>query len=147
MPQILALLAANALTINQAHQQLQCSLSSENEGWFRLEIRNTSDTQFSGDIAPVVNLSTATDEIGDFWAPLDPYSGHSYGPNQSIWIKLEPGEMLKVRLDPRDLLWDLVFSSVWPNRPLNQVVPTGRYVLYVALDGLGSYSNRLSFDW
>jgi hypothetical protein len=111
---------------------LQCTLAAHSEGRFELTLRNVSVLPLDGEFLPAVELkSTPPGAGGWYWAPVDLSTGQTYGPNQPRRIALQPGEATTVVFAPKALLWDHTISSVWPRRPLSQIVPAGRYTLSV----------------
>ncbi len=114
---------------------IQCTLAAQGEGRFQLTVKNVSAVLLDGQFFPAVELaSTAPGSVGRYWAPMDLKTGRPYGPNQPRRVTLQPGQATTVIFAPETLLWDRTVSSVWPGRPLSQIVPAGRYALYVDVE-------------
>ena len=71
-----------------------------------------------------------------YWATFDIQTGGSYG--RSPWgeLRLTTGETLRTRVFLPDLLWAPNVESASPDRPVEQVVPPGRYTLRFFVQGL-----------
>jgi len=126
---------------------LECSIAVAQEGRLELRIRNASPFPIDIETYPSVELEALRKGAGrEYWAPVDLETGRPYGANQPRRLRMEPGHVRKFEVVPGDLLWDSVISSVLPDRPLAQVVPSGSYGPFVVIQGPGEdrlSSNRL----
>lgn len=87
-------------------------------------LTNTDNTHECG--IPGLGFPWA-DRTEYFWAPFDPTSGKPLEPNSTFeFTKTGPVEL---KVDPTTLFWAPDFQSVWPQLPLFNVVPPGKYIL------------------
>jgi hypothetical protein len=70
----------------------------------------------------------------EFWAPIDVATGRPLPLERSrrTW-RLEPGQTVGHRLDLSRLKWNQSIGALWPDWPLREVVPSGRYRAWVEI--------------
>src|SRR5262245_12217365 len=112
---------------------VKCSIAAS-DGGLKATVESTAAVPIEADVHVVLALASA-DRAPEYWAPVDLGTGQPYGANQPRHLRLRPGQILTATLQPAALLWDRSISSVWPSRPLGEVVPSGRYSLRLEIEG------------
>jgi hypothetical protein len=133
------------LVVSGPRTSLECSIVAREHSRVEISVRSISGRSVNGEVHSAFKLERSlAGSTGQYWAPVDLDTGRPYGPNQPRSLNLPQGQPLKVTLAPGALLWDRTISSVWPKRPLTELVPDGPYVLYLEIEGPGAGDNAQS---
>lgn len=72
--------------------------------------------------------------MDELWAPFDPQSGTPYKANNPPMVHVRAGEAIERAVDPHALKWSPTIQSVWPDRPLDALITTGQYRLWLDME-------------
>jgi hypothetical protein len=103
-------------------------------------VQNRSNRRLNLSVHPVLELRPSSGAA--YWAPFDFQSSPSpRGANSSCTLKLPPGASVETEIKLDTLLWDSVFSSIWPSHPLTSV-PPGSYALTFTIEVVSQERGR-----
>jgi hypothetical protein len=119
---------------------VKCSIAVDGKEGVEVSVASRSSAAIEEQVHTVLILepSKAGASPGaedGYWAPVDVGTARHYGANQPRHLSLSPGQILRSVLSPKALLWDRSISSMWPSRTLVDAVPSGRYSLYLEVEG------------
>lgn len=120
-------------------QWITCTARGRSDGNVQFELMSPTAIDSEGHTHVALEPLNSGDR---YWAPVDLATGRPYGANQPRRIALHPHAPLVATLSPASLLWQRQISSVWPDRKLQEVVPPGRYRLYLEVQGRGDLRAR-----
>ena len=100
----------------------------------------------SGELVVGVRIENVSEDRAEFecipafkmagcWCPVD-LRGKRLGGREHL--ALGPGEGVTFKTDLSTLLWDHEYSSVWPSRAFEGVVPAGRHELQLEVEVVGA---------
>lgn len=114
---------------------LRCAISRSEAGGVDATVENAAGGSINADVYPSFLLQPKIVGGSEYWAPVDLETGRPYFANNPRHLNLKAGQSIRRILAPASLFWNRKISSVWPEQPLCEAVPYGRYELRLEIQG------------
>lgn len=116
-----------------------CQIAIRDHAVLEVTLGTTSPIDIDADVFSMLLLEPSPSLKGPtdhYWATFDVKTGGSFG--RSPWgeLRLQVRETIRTEIALSDLLWAPNVESASPDRPVEEVVPPGRYSLRFFLQGL-----------